>query len=119
MSQRQQYGASMRAIPLFVAHHSEHRSVTGILPLAWTTRRLRACHRSCVRAARSLITGQKKPDVQDLPHIRWREEEAVMTSISAEPAHRSMGELHAALEVIPADDPRNYLRQSLQLLVPL
>jgi hypothetical protein len=42
-----------------------------------------------------------------------------MTSISAEPAYRSMEELHAALEVIPADDPRNYLRQSLQLLVPL
>lgn len=72
-----------------------------------------------MRAARSLITGQKRPDVQDLPHIRWREEEAVMTSISAEPAHRSMEELHAALDAIPADDPRNYLRQSLQLLVPL
>jgi len=42
-----------------------------------------------------------------------------MTSISAEPAHRSMEELHAALGVIPADDARNYLRQSLQLLVPL
>jgi hypothetical protein len=36
MSQRQRYGASLRAIPLFVAHHSEHLSVTGILPLAWT-----------------------------------------------------------------------------------
>ena len=28
-------------------------------------------------------------------------------------------ELRAALEAIPADDPRNYLRQSLQLLLPL
>jgi hypothetical protein len=28
-------------------------------------------------------------------------------------------ELRAALDVIPADDPRNYLRQSLQVLVPL
>jgi hypothetical protein len=27
--------------------------------------------------------------------------------------------LHAALDAIPADDPRNYLRQSLQLLLPL
>ena len=42
-----------------------------------------------------------------------------MTSKSAEPAHGSMEDLHAALDAIPADDPRNYLRQSLQLLVPL
>jgi hypothetical protein len=28
-------------------------------------------------------------------------------------------ELRAALDAIPADDPRNYLRQSLQLLLPL
>jgi hypothetical protein len=42
-----------------------------------------------------------------------------MTTKSAEPAHGSMEELHAALEAIPADDPRNYLRQSLLLLVPL
>ena len=28
-------------------------------------------------------------------------------------------ELRAALDAIPADEPRNYLRQSLQLLVPL
>jgi hypothetical protein len=73
----------------------------------------------CARAARLLITGQKWPDVQDLPDIRWHEEEAVMMSKSAEPAHGNMEELHAALDAIPADDPRNYLRQSLQLLVPL
>jgi hypothetical protein len=30
-----------------------------------------------------------------------------------------MTELRAALDAIPADEPRNYLRQSLQLLVPL
>jgi hypothetical protein len=42
-----------------------------------------------------------------------------MTSKSAEEAHGSMEELHAALDAIPADNPRNYLRQSLQLLVPL
>lgn len=36
VSQRQQYGASMRASPMFVAHHFEHLSVTGILPLAST-----------------------------------------------------------------------------------
>lgn len=28
-------------------------------------------------------------------------------------------ELRVALDAIPADDPRNYLRQSLQLLLPL
>jgi hypothetical protein len=28
-------------------------------------------------------------------------------------------ELRAALDAIPADEPRNYLRQSWQLLVPL
>jgi hypothetical protein len=28
-------------------------------------------------------------------------------------------ELRAALDAIPADEPRNYLRQSLQLLLPL
>jgi hypothetical protein len=28
-------------------------------------------------------------------------------------------ELRAALDAIPADEPRNYLRRSLQLLVPL
>ena len=44
----------------------------------------------CARAARLLITGQERPDVQDLPHICWREEEAVMTSKSAEPAHGSI-----------------------------
>ena len=42
-----------------------------------------------------------------------------MTTKSAEPTHGSMEELHTALDAIPADDPRNYLRQSLQLLVPL
>jgi hypothetical protein len=31
----------------------------------------------------------------------------------------STEELHAALDAIPADDLGNYLRQSLQLLVPL
>jgi len=30
-----------------------------------------------------------------------------------------MEELRAALDAIPADEPRNYLRQSLQLLLPL
>ena len=28
-------------------------------------------------------------------------------------------EFHEKLDAIPADEPRNYLRQSLQLLVPL
>jgi hypothetical protein len=31
----------------------------------------------------------------------------------------SITELRAALDAIPADEPRNYLRQSLQLLLPL
>jgi hypothetical protein len=38
------------------------------------------------------------------------------------PAEASRGpitELRAALDAIPADEPRNYLRQSLQVLVPL
>jgi hypothetical protein len=42
--------------------------------------------------------------------------------MSPKPAEAPRGlitELRAALEAIPADDPRNYLRQSLQLLVPL
>jgi hypothetical protein len=42
-----------------------------------------------------------------------------MTSQFVEAAHGHMEELHAALDAIPADEPRNYLRQSLQLLVPL
>jgi hypothetical protein len=42
-----------------------------------------------------------------------------MTFQSAEAAHGHTEELHAALDAIPADEPRNYLRQSLQLLVPL
>ncbi len=37
----------------------------------------------------------------------------------AEAPHGSMTELRAALDAIPADEPRNYLRQSLQLLLPL
>jgi hypothetical protein len=42
--------------------------------------------------------------------------------MSLNPAETPRGlitELRAALEAIPADEPRNYLRQSLQLLVPL
>jgi uncharacterized membrane protein len=42
-----------------------------------------------------------------------------MTSQSTAEAHGRMEELHTALDAIPADEPRNYLRQSLQLLVPL
>ena len=30
-----------------------------------------------------------------------------------------ISELREALDAVPADEPRNYLRQSLQLLVPL
>jgi hypothetical protein len=42
--------------------------------------------------------------------------------MSPNPANVPRGiitELRAALDAIPADDPRNYLRQSLQLLLPL
>ena len=42
-----------------------------------------------------------------------------MPSTSAEQPHGTMEELRAALDAIPADEPRNYLRQSLQLLIPL
>jgi hypothetical protein len=37
----------------------------------------------------------------------------------AEAPHGLITELRAALDAIPADEPRNYLRQSLQLLLPL
>jgi hypothetical protein len=36
-----------------------------------------------------------------------------------EAPHGIISELREALDAIPADEPRNYLRQSLQLLVPL
>jgi hypothetical protein len=42
--------------------------------------------------------------------------------MSPNPADAPRGiitELRAALDAIPADEPRNYLRQSLQLLLPL
>jgi hypothetical protein len=42
-----------------------------------------------------------------------------MRSNEAEAPGGIMTELHEALGAIPADEPRNYLRQSLQLLVPL
>lgn len=42
--------------------------------------------------------------------------------MSPNPADTPRGiitDLRAALDAVPADEPRNYLRQSLQLLVPL
>ena len=42
-----------------------------------------------------------------------------MRSNNAEAARGIITELREALDAIPADEPRNYLRQSLQLLVPL
>ena len=42
-----------------------------------------------------------------------------MSPHPAEAPRGSMTELRAALDAIPADEPRNYLRQSLQLLLPL
>ena len=42
--------------------------------------------------------------------------------MSPNPADAPRGiitEMRAALDAIPADEPRNYLRQSLQLLLPL
>lgn len=42
-----------------------------------------------------------------------------MSPNPAEVPRGLMTELRAALDAIPADEPRNYLRQSLQLLVPL
>jgi hypothetical protein len=42
-----------------------------------------------------------------------------MRSNEAEAPRGIITELRAALDTIPADEPRNYLRQSLQLLVPL
>jgi hypothetical protein len=42
-----------------------------------------------------------------------------MCSNDAEAPRSIITELREALDAIPADEPRNYLRQSLQLLVPL
>jgi hypothetical protein len=42
-----------------------------------------------------------------------------MRSNDAEAPRGIITELRAALDAIPADEPSNYLRQSLQLLVPL
>jgi hypothetical protein len=42
-----------------------------------------------------------------------------MCSNDAEAPRGIITELREALDAIPADEPRNYLRQSLQLLVPL
>ena len=48
------------------------------------------------------------------PSVSWNQDTSFKVSY-----HCIIEELHAALDAIPADDPRNYLRQSLQLLVPL
>jgi hypothetical protein len=42
-----------------------------------------------------------------------------MRSNDAEAPRGIITELREALDAIPADEPRNYLRQSLQVLVPL
>jgi hypothetical protein len=42
-----------------------------------------------------------------------------MRANNAEAPRGIITELREALDAIPADEPRNYLRQSLQLLVPL
>ena len=42
-----------------------------------------------------------------------------MRSNEAEAPDGIISELREALDAVPADEPRNYLRQSLQLLVPL
>jgi hypothetical protein len=42
-----------------------------------------------------------------------------MRSHEVEAPRGLITELRAALDAVPADEPRNYLRQSLQLLVPL
>ena len=42
-----------------------------------------------------------------------------MRSNDAEAPRGIITELREALDAVPADEPRNYLRQSLQLLVPL
>src|SRR5262245_21226374 len=46
-------------------------------------------------------------------------EEVRMHSNPAEAPRGPITELRAALDAIPADEPRNYLRQSLQVLLPL
>jgi hypothetical protein len=49
--------------------------------------------------------------------LAW--EGGMMRSHYAEASRGIITELRAALDAVPADEPRNYLRQSLQLLVPL
>src|SRR5262245_41130482 len=48
-----------------------------------------------------------------------RAEEVHMPPNAAEAPRGPITELRAALDAIPADEPRNYLRQSLQVLLPL
>src|SRR5262245_39563723 len=48
-----------------------------------------------------------------------RAEEVHMPPNAAEAPRGLITELRAALDAIPADEPRNYLRQSLQVLVRL
>jgi hypothetical protein len=43
----------------------------------------------------------------------------MMSSNPADAPRGIITELRGALDAIPADEPRNYLRQSLQLLLPL
>ena len=81
-------------------------------------RKALACH-ACIAGTQNADNKPEGRDAQDPPQVRWGREEPVMTSKSAEEVYGSMEELHAALDAIPADDPRNYLRQSLQLLGPL
>jgi hypothetical protein len=45
--------------------------------------------------------------------------ESMMHPNPADTPRGLISELRAALEAIPADEPRNYLRQSQQLLIPL
>src|SRR4029450_3164058 len=53
------------------------------------------------------------------PEVPHQGKEARMRSNDAEAPRGIITELREALDAIPADEPRNYLRQSLQLLVPL
>jgi hypothetical protein len=46
-------------------------------------------------------------------------EDVMMSSNPADTPRGAIIELRTALDAVPANEPRNYLRQSLQLLVPL
>jgi hypothetical protein len=61
------------------------------------------------KASRGRIRGSHRSLICT-PLLYWKEDIMMQQPIA---------QLHTALDAIPADEPRNYLRQSLQLLLPM